>query len=69
MLNQRSIVGLYTDENAAADALDALNSAGYETKEYEILTGTPYPRVLSVSTSRSTSCTGGPWWAQPAGSS
>ena len=43
MLNQRSIVGLYTDENAAADALDALNSAGYETNEYEILTGTPYP--------------------------
>ena len=43
MLNKRSIVGLYTDENAAADALDALNSAGYETNEYEILTGTPYP--------------------------
>ena len=43
MLNKRSIVGLYTDENTAADALDALNSAGYETNEYEILTGTPYP--------------------------
>ena len=43
MLNQRSIIGLYTDENAAADALDALRSAGYETTEYEILTGTPYP--------------------------
>ena len=43
MLEKRSIVGLYTDENTAADALDALNSAGYETNEYEILTGTPYP--------------------------
>ena len=43
MLNRRSIIGLYTDENAAADALDALSSAGYETNEYEVLTGTPYP--------------------------
>ena len=43
MLKQKSIIGVYTDENTAADALDALNSAGYETNEYEILTGTPYP--------------------------
>ncbi len=43
MLNKRSIIGLYTDENAAANALDALNSAGYDTNEYEVLTGTPYP--------------------------
>jgi len=43
MLKQKSIIGVYTDENAAADALDALSSAGYETNEYEILTGTPYP--------------------------
>ena len=43
MLNLRSVIGLYTDENEAADALDALRSAGYESNEYEILTGTPYP--------------------------
>ena len=43
MLKQKSIIGVYTDENTAADSLDALNSAGYETNEYEILTGTPYP--------------------------
>ena len=43
MLKEKSIIGVYTDENTAADALDALNSAGYETNEYEILTGTPYP--------------------------
>ena len=39
----RSVVGLFTDENVAADALDALKTEGYETNEYEILTGTPYP--------------------------
>ena len=27
----------------AADALDALRAEGYETNEYEVLTGTPYP--------------------------
>ena len=43
MFKRKSIIGVYTDENSAADALDALNSAGYETNEYEILTGTPYP--------------------------
>ncbi len=42
-MNQRSLLGLFTDENTAADALDALQAEGYGTKEYEVLTGTPYP--------------------------
>lgn len=40
---KRSVLGLYTDENRAADALDALSAEGYGTSEYEVLTGTPYP--------------------------
>jgi len=43
MLAKRSIIGLFTEELAAADALDALRAAGYEQGEYEVLTGTPYP--------------------------
>ena len=39
----RSVIGLYTDEDTAANALDAVAGAGYEQGEYEILTGTPYP--------------------------
>ena len=40
---KRSVFGLYTEEDAAADALDNLRDAGFEENEYEILTGTPYP--------------------------
>lgn len=40
---KRSVLGLFTDENRAADALDALRAEGYGMSEYEILTGTPYP--------------------------
>ena len=40
---KRSVLGLFTDENVAADALDALKAQGYGVGEYEILTGTPYP--------------------------
>ena len=40
---KRSVLGLYTDEDAAADALDNLRDAGFGDGEYEILTGTPYP--------------------------
>ena len=40
---KRSVLGLFTDENMAANALDALRAEGYETNEYEVLTGTPYP--------------------------
>ena len=39
----RSVIGLFTDESVAADALDALKTEGYSTNEYEVLTGTPYP--------------------------
>ncbi len=40
---KRSVLGLYTDEDSAADALDAVRGAGFEPNQYEILTGTPYP--------------------------
>ena len=40
---KRSVLGLYIEEDSAADALDHLRDAGYEDHEYEILTGTPYP--------------------------
>ena len=40
---KRSVLGLYTEEDAAADALDNLRAAGFGDGEYEILTGTPYP--------------------------
>ena len=39
----RSVLGLYTDEDSAADALDAVAQAGFKQGEYELLTGTPYP--------------------------
>lgn len=43
-LTQRSIIGLFTDENVVADAMDTLKEEGYkESTEYEVLTGTPYP--------------------------
>ena len=40
---KRSVLGLFLDENVAADALDALRTEGYTTDEYDVLTGTPYP--------------------------
>ena len=40
---KRSVLGLYTEEDSAADALDNLRAAGFQDGEYEILTGTPYP--------------------------
>lgn len=43
VLAQRSIIGLFQEEDPAADALDALKEAGFGPGEYEILTGTPYP--------------------------
>lgn len=39
----RSVIGLFNNEDTAADALDALNRAGFDQNEYEVLTGTPYP--------------------------
>ncbi|MAP36211.1 MAG: quinol:electron acceptor oxidoreductase subunit ActD [Chloroflexota bacterium] len=40
---KKSVLGLYTEEDSAADALDNLRDAGFEEGEYELLTGTPYP--------------------------
>ena len=40
---KRSVLGLYTSEDVAADALDSLRDAGYTDSEYEVLTDTPYP--------------------------
>ena len=40
---KRSVLGLYTEEDSAADALDNLRDAGFGEGEYDILTGTPYP--------------------------
>jgi len=39
----RSVIGLFTNEDSAADAMDAVHAAGFKENEYEILTGTPYP--------------------------
>jgi len=39
----RSVIGLFRDENVVADAMDVLKEEGYSTKEYEVLTGLPYP--------------------------
>ena len=40
---RRSVIGLFTEEEAAAGAMDALKEGGYTPSEYEVLTGTPYP--------------------------
>ena len=40
---QRSVLGLFTDEDTAADAMDAVAAAGFSQGEFEVLTGTPYP--------------------------
>ena len=40
---QKSVVGLFPDEDVAADAMDAVKAAGFGEGEYEVLTGTPYP--------------------------
>ena len=37
MLAKRSVLGLFTEVDAAADALDALRDAGFDHGEYEIL--------------------------------
>ena len=41
---KRSVLGLFTNEDTAADAMDSLKDAGYGTNEYEVLTDTPYPQ-------------------------
>ena len=43
LIGRRSVLGLFTEEDSAADAMDALGAAGFSQGEYEVLTGTPYP--------------------------
>ena len=38
---KRSVLGLFTTEDAAADAMDSLKDAGYSSSEYEVMTDTP----------------------------
>ena len=40
---ERSVIGLFTEEDKAADAMDALKGAQFEENEVEVLSGTPYP--------------------------
>ena len=40
---QRSVLGLFKDAESAADGVDALRSAGFSDRDYDILSGTPYP--------------------------
>ena len=42
-MDKKGELGLYTEEDSAAAALDNLRDAGFEEGEYELLTGTPYP--------------------------
>ena len=37
------MLGLFSAEDPAADAMDSLRDAGFSQSEYEVLTGTPYP--------------------------
>ena len=40
---KRSVLGLFTEVDTAADAMDALKAGGFGPGEIEVLTGTPYP--------------------------
>jgi hypothetical protein len=42
-MSERSVIGLFTEEDKAADAMDALREASFEENEVEVLSGTPYP--------------------------
>ncbi|MBF8299150.1 MAG: hypothetical protein HW397_199 [Dehalococcoidia bacterium] len=39
----KQILGLYADDQTAADATDHLAQAGFVQKDFEVLTGCPYP--------------------------
>ncbi len=38
-----SLLGLYDNPDAGADAIDGLRQAGFDPDDYDVLTGTPYP--------------------------
>ena len=54
----KSVIGLFEDEDTAAAALDAVASAGFEQKAYDILTGTPSPEAMSMMAVRSSCACG-----------
>ena len=42
-MSNLSMLGLYDNPDSAADALDALHDAGFDSNNFDVLTGTPYP--------------------------
>ena len=42
-MSKLSILGLYDNPDSAADALDALSESGFDSNNFDVLTGTPYP--------------------------
>ena len=43
MADRKSILGLFKEPDAAANAMDGLHAAGFELGTFDVLTGTPYP--------------------------
>ena len=39
----KSVLGLFVDENVVGDTLSSLRKAGYKDNEFEVMTGSPYP--------------------------
>ena len=39
----KSVLGLFVDENVVGDALSSLRKVGYKDNEFEVMTGSPYP--------------------------
>ena len=39
----KSVLGLFVDENVVGDALSSLRKSGYKDNEFEVMTGSPYP--------------------------
>ena len=45
-MSNLSILGLYDNPDSAADALDALHDSGFDSNDFDVLTGTPFQKVL-----------------------
>jgi hypothetical protein len=41
--NRKSVLGLFQEPEAAANAMDGLKAAGFELGSFDVMTGTPYP--------------------------
>ncbi|MCX6021028.1 MAG: DUF3341 domain-containing protein [Chloroflexi bacterium] len=39
----RTVLGVYRDADSAANGVDALREAGFSNRDYDVLTGSPYP--------------------------